>query len=81
MIIALHKAWARMSAVLLMSVLVSACGNTQVTRCEAPRPEICTEQFTPVCATQQDGTLVNYPNACYACRDDKVASYVAGQCE
>ena len=85
-------------------ILVTACQSTtnKVTKpevnkpatvsCTDPRPQICTQEYIPVCATKDTGIRcvttpcpstekVTYPNACTACADAKVYSYVTGACE
>lgn len=62
--------------------------NTLV-QCKSPRPEICTEQYLPVCASKDTGIRcvttpcpseenVTYGNACSACSDPKVHGYIPG---
>jgi hypothetical protein len=59
--------------------------------CEDPRPEICTYDYTPVCAQRDTGIRCvrppcpateprTYANACAACSDPKVLSHVTGAC-
>lgn len=59
--------------------------------CAEPRPEVCTAQYDPVCATRDTGIrCVTTPcpsterktmgNACSACSDPKVVSWVKGEC-
>jgi len=50
------------------------------TICEDPRPQVCTMDYTPVCATLQDGPVKSYSNACSACADANVKSWVANAC-
>jgi len=50
------------------------------TICEDPRPQVCTMDYTPVCATLQDGSVKTYPNGCGACADANVKSWVADAC-
>ncbi|MES1210039.1 MAG: hypothetical protein ABUS79_29235 [Pseudomonadota bacterium] len=59
--------------------------------CEHPRPEICTQEYRPVCASvehkincitapcPQPGPR-EYPNGCAACTDPDVFGYVPGTC-
>ena len=49
--------------------------------CTMPRPEVCTMDYTPVCAELQDGTTKTYSNACTACADAGVSGYRDGACE
>jgi hypothetical protein len=62
------------------------------TACKTPRPEMCTREYRPVCATKFNGIQckkapcpdtdkVTYANACVACSDHKVRSYGAMSCE
>lgn len=59
--------------------------------CTAPRPQACTRQYDPVCATRDTGIrCVTTPcpsteqktmgNACSACSDPKTYSWVKGEC-
>ena len=56
-----------------------------------PRPEACTAQYDPVCATRDTGIrCITAPcpsseqktmgNACTACSDPKVSGWVKGEC-
>ena len=94
------------NALLTMTVLIlnTACQSTTkeapqpkestpvTISCTDPRPEICTQEYIPVCATKDTGVRcvtapcpstekVTYGNACTACSDAKVYSHVAGACE
>jgi len=50
------------------------------TRCQEPRPEVCTMHYDPVCGAQQDGGRNTYSNACVACSDSAVIGYSEGAC-
>ena len=50
------------------------------TLCTDPRPQICTREYNPVCATRTDGSSQSYATGCTACADTKVISYVPGAC-
>jgi len=63
----------------------------KVTMCTNPRPEVCTMIYAPVCATRDTGVrCIKAPcpseeqatrrSGCNACSDDKVISYVDGEC-
>lgn len=63
----------------------------EATTCSEPRPQICTMDYTPVCATRDneircvttpcDSTeAATYANACGACADNRVSSYQPGEC-
>ena len=60
--------------------------------CKEPRPEICTREYKPVCATKSTGVMCvttpcpsteekTYATGCTACADPKVIKYKQGQCE
>lgn len=62
------------------------------TECVTPRPQFCTSEYLPVCAVRDTGVRCittpcdsteqrEYGNACDACADPEVYSYVAGKCE
>jgi hypothetical protein len=59
--------------------------------CTDPRPQVCTEEYNPVCAQRDNGIRciqapcpstdpVTYGNACKACSDAKVYAYRPGKC-
>jgi hypothetical protein len=48
--------------------------------CKDPRPQVCTMDYTPVCATLPDGSVKTYSNGCGACADASVKSWVADAC-
>jgi hypothetical protein len=69
--------------------LVTACATTHpdnttatsaLNQCKDPRPEVCTQDYRPVCATLQDGLHKVYSNGCMACSDTMVESWVEGEC-
>jgi len=101
-----HMPYFLKSSVIVMlfsvcAIMITACGsgNKQVSNpfqgalvCKDPRPEICTNEYEPVCANKDNGIRcvttpcpstdkVTYANACSACADKKVFSYVPGACE
>lgn len=49
--------------------------------CPSPRPQVCTQDYRPVCAVLQDGSFNTYPNGCNACSDPAVSGYREGPCE
>ena len=62
-----------------------------VVKCTDPRPQMCTKELTPVCATRDTGIRCvttpcpsseqqTYNNACSACSDPDVYSYHVGAC-
>ena len=51
-----------------------------LTACAAPRPQVCTAIYAPVCAAHTDGRVETYSSACNACADESVTGYEAGPC-
>jgi alkaline phosphatase D len=49
--------------------------------CPEPRPEVCTQEYRPVCAVRQDGKYRTYSNGCTACTEPEVIGYREGECE
>jgi len=56
-------------------------GEKDLIACPEPRPEVCTQEYLPVCALRQDGSLKTYSNGCSACSDPLVTGYREGVCE
>ena len=56
-------------------------GDQKLVPCPEPRPQICTQDYRPVCAQLQDGSFKTYSNGCNACTDPAVTSYRDGACE
>ena len=61
-------------------------------QCADPRPQICTMDYTPVCATRDSGShcattacepteTATYANACMACADPAVRYHLPAACE
>ena len=75
----------------LISVLFSACAADDekniepllsgLTICEDPRPQICTREYNPVCATYKDASKKTGATGCSACSDPEVIGYIMGACE
>ena len=72
----------RAIAAIAVLLLLPACANTSspVTQCTDPRPQVCTMQYAPVCATLLAGGSKGYSSGCNACADDRVASHMPGTC-
>ena len=49
--------------------------------CTEPRPQICTYEYNPVCATLNDGTVKTYATGCTACADPLVKGWNPGECD
>jgi len=65
--------------------------TTTLTTCPEKRPEVCTFDYRPVCATRDTGIRCvttpcasteqkTYGNACSACADEKVIGYIPDEC-
>jgi len=50
-------------------------------QCPEPRPQRCTREYRPVCATLNDGTRKTFPNGCTACADPQVTGYFPSACD
>ena len=59
--------------------------------CQDPRPELCTQEYDPVCTLRDTGNRCvttpcpstewkTYGNACRACNDTDVMGYRMGEC-
>ena len=57
-----------------------------VKACKDPRPEMCTREYRPVCASLRcesgdcTQSIKSYSNGCVACRDSQVVKYKPGRC-
>ncbi len=52
----------------------------KVGMCIEPRPEICTQDYTPVCGVHRDGSRSTYSNGCTACSNLDVVGAMPGAC-
>ena len=73
---------------MLLSLVACAVGQSNTTPagnlqtvCLEPRPQICTMDYTPVCARLKSSELKTYSNACSACADVNVVSHRPAACE
>ncbi len=48
--------------------------------CTAPRPEICPQNYAPVCGVHDDGSRQTYSNGCVACSKVEVVGWLPGAC-
>ncbi len=88
--------------IVFMVLTTTACSTTAAVKatpvdsdlvvCTEPRPQVCTMDYTPVCATRETGNRcettpcpttedITYSNGCSACSDKSVISYQPGSCE
>jgi hypothetical protein len=56
-------------------------GDQKRVACPEPRPQVCTQDYRPVCAMMHDGSFKTYSNGCSACSDPAVTGYREGACE
>lgn len=74
-----------LSLLIPLYLAVSACATEPTnpeTSCTSPRPQVCTMQYDPVCATLKDGAQATYSSGCNACADVAVKAYLpGGTCE
>jgi len=78
-------------SVSLLSASCTTSGNTMEQKdkepgaldliiCTEPRPQICTREYDPVCASMQDGSVKTYSTGCTSCSDKEVTGYKKGSC-
>jgi len=48
--------------------------------CTDPRPEMCAQNYAPVCGQHEDGTRLTYSNSCMACTNAEVVGALPGPC-
>jgi len=75
----------------LITPIVTTPEISSSVECKSPRNKMCTREYRPVCATRDTGIRcvttpcpsteqVTKSNACSACADEKVFSYIEGAC-
>jgi len=83
-----------MFSLVSLSVLATSCtttanekneinnepGSLDLILCQEPRPQICTREYEPVCATLQDGSTKTGSTGCTSCSDPEVIGYKMGAC-
>jgi hypothetical protein len=60
-------------------LLLSQASPNQAWPAQASPPEVCTEVYQPVCATDEKGNRKTYSNACFA-RMAKATNITPGEC-
>jgi hypothetical protein len=73
----------KMKVICMILLLGIAYTGKSATNCPIPRPEICTQQFDPVCGIRADGTRATYSNSCVACSKTQkplVIAWIPGAC-
>ncbi len=76
---------------ILMIVLISSCAAyakktasasvSELTVCDEPRPQICTSEYNPVCASYNNGRKKTESTGCTACAIHEVNGYIMGVCK
>jgi hypothetical protein len=66
--------------ILSIFLLAAYALSSTVHYCPSARPEVCTQNFDPVCARDGDGGKSTYSNWCVACSKSYVFSYTNGYC-
>ena len=84
-----------MHSLLPLSILLLGCATTTIEEddrmnnepgtldlilSEEPRPQICTREYDPVCATLKDGSKITASTVCESCSDKEVVGYKKGAC-
>ncbi len=62
------------------SKILTGISKGKNTVCTEPRPQICTMQYVPVCATLKNASVKTYASDCSACSDSNVISYKPDAC-
>ena len=55
--------------------------STEITKCPPIAAQVCTMEFSPVCAKLDDEERKTYSNGCVACSDANVVSWTYGACD
>ncbi len=76
----MRPVWIVFAVVSLLGCASPPKATTMTTQCTSPRPQVCTMEYAPVCATRKDGARAEYSSACNACADDAVTGYLTGPC-
>lgn len=64
-----------------IQMYANADNMKEMVPCTEPRPELCTQDYRPVCAVLKEGGFKTYSNGCNACSDPSVTEYRDGACE
>ncbi len=76
----MRHVWIVLAAMSLVGCMSPPKPTTMTTQCTSPRPQVCTMEYAPVCATRTNGVRAEYSSACNACADDSVSGYLTGPC-
>ena len=58
----------------------AAEASADLNLCIDPRPEICTQNYAPVCGVHEDGSRKTYSNGCSACSNPDVVGTLPEAC-
>ena len=76
-IAALNKTLAALSHE-ISAAIHSIKNSTALVPCTDPRPDVCTQNYDPVCGLNQNRQQKTYSNACRACSEKEVVGYQPG---
>ena len=63
------------------TTLTTSMTDKKVVVCEAPRSQICTMDYKPVCGLMKGKGNQTFSNGCGACSNPKVISYTDKACD
>lgn len=96
-----HLSLPNLLRLVALAISLTACASpnlatenetkSELTPCPEQRPQVCTMDYQPVCATRDTGIRCvaapcpsteqkTYSNACNACADAKVLGHIADEC-
>ncbi len=77
----------RLTLMVVSGILLTACSYSNskpdysgLTLCPEERPQVCTYEYNPVCATLKDGSTKTGSTGCTVCSDPEVVGYTMGKC-
>lgn len=87
----MHQKHLRLLTITLIGLAGAGCASspgqpsneassTPLILCKEPRPEMCTQQYDPVCGKHGEWGFKTYGNACTACSKAAVVGYRPGVC-
>jgi hypothetical protein len=79
-----EKSMKRLVSLLVLTVGLAVCAQAEAASppailAQGAPPQVCTEIYQPVCATNPSGTRVTYSNACFA-RAAMATNVTPGEC-
>jgi hypothetical protein len=75
-------------SLLILTLLLGGCATStpdtenvaKLEGCEEPRPQVCTMDYRPVCASLVGGDWKTFSNGCSACTDSNAEGWREGAC-